>query len=100
METEFEGAVQGALKDYLRPLKSTSNARAEFYNKFKHEADGYDKDFLEKYRGDLDTTLVFAALFSAVVSAFIIAIQTQLQPDYPHDRKGGGLVVCSIKSWL
>ena len=52
--------MQNALKFYLAPLESTgSGVRAQFYNKFKREADEYDNDFLEKYRGDLDTTLIF-----------------------------------------
>ena len=59
----LEDAVQNALKNYLPRLESAgSGARAEFYNKFKREADEYDNDFLEKYRGDLDTTLIFVGL--------------------------------------
>jgi hypothetical protein len=55
----FEDAVNDALKNYFPRLESTSNARIEFYNKFQHEADEYDRDFLRKYSGDLDTTLIF-----------------------------------------
>ena len=59
----LEDAVQNALKNYFPRLESAgSGARAEFYNKFKREADEYDKDFLEKHRGDLDTTLIFVGL--------------------------------------
>ena len=55
--------MQNALKNYLPRLESTgSGPRAEFYSKFKREADEYDNDFLEKYRGDLDTTLIFVSL--------------------------------------
>lgn len=54
----LEDAVQNALKNYFPPLES-SNARVEFYNKFKREADDYDNDFLKKYGGDLDITLIF-----------------------------------------
>ncbi|KAJ7670383.1 hypothetical protein B0H17DRAFT_884774, partial [Mycena rosella] len=38
-------------------------------------------EFKEKYSTDLDTYLIFAGLFSAVSSAFIIQIQPELQPD-------------------
>ena len=55
----LELAVQSALKNYFPPLESTSDARGTFYNKFTHEADGHDKDFLKKYGDDLDITLIF-----------------------------------------
>jgi len=81
---------------------SSNNPRAEFYDKFKHEAEDHDKDFIKKYDDDLNITLIFvsaffspasvvvligflgekAALFSAVASAFIIDIQEKLEPDY------------------
>ncbi|KAJ7186432.1 hypothetical protein C8R46DRAFT_1057179 [Mycena filopes] len=41
-------------------------------------ADEYDKEFQQKYSTDLDTALIFAGLFSAVSSAFIIQIEPQL----------------------
>ena len=58
----LEYAIQNALKNFLPRLESTTNARAEFYNRFKREADEYDNDFLRKYRGDLETTLIFVGL--------------------------------------
>ena len=54
--------MQSALKDFFHPLESTSNARDKFYNKFKREAEDYDKEFSDKYGGDLDTTLIFVCL--------------------------------------
>ncbi|KAJ6599880.1 hypothetical protein DFH09DRAFT_902049, partial [Mycena vulgaris] len=58
--------------------------KTEFWNVYKPLADEHDKEFLEKYSTDLDTSLIFAGLFSAVTSAFIIQIQPELQPD-PND---------------
>ena len=56
----FTVSLENALKNYFPRLESAgSGPRAEFYNKFKREADEYDNDFLEKCRGDLDTTLIF-----------------------------------------
>ncbi|KAJ6599882.1 hypothetical protein DFH09DRAFT_901781 [Mycena vulgaris] len=55
--------------------------KTEFWNVYKPLADEHDKEFLEKYSTDLDTCLIFAGLFSAVSSAFIIQIQPELQPD-------------------
>ena len=60
--SSLEVAIQNALKNYLPRLESTSNAHAEFYDKFKHEVEDYDKEFLDKYGGDLDTTLIFVGL--------------------------------------
>ncbi|KAF9782708.1 hypothetical protein BJ322DRAFT_1072149 [Thelephora terrestris] len=56
--------------------------RRHFYKMFNREADEYDKDFHNKYHDDLNTTLIFAGLFSAVASAFIVDIQQDLRPNY------------------
>ena len=45
-------------------LGTTGNARIDFYDKFKREADEYDGDFMKKYNEDLDTTLIFVGTFS------------------------------------
>ncbi|KAJ6599827.1 hypothetical protein DFH09DRAFT_901780, partial [Mycena vulgaris] len=58
--------------------------KTEFWNVYKPLADEHDKGFMEKYSTDLDTCLIFAGLFSAVSSAFIIQIQPEFQPD-PND---------------
>ncbi|KAJ7238483.1 hypothetical protein C8J57DRAFT_976225, partial [Mycena rebaudengoi] len=50
-----------------------------FWKMYKTLADEQDKEFHNKYGTDLDTSLIFAGLFSAVSSAFIIQIQPQLQ---------------------
>ncbi|KAJ7759569.1 hypothetical protein B0H16DRAFT_1533767, partial [Mycena metata] len=44
-------------------------------------ADEHDKEFQQKYSTDLDTALIFAGLFSAVSSAFIIQIEPKLESD-------------------
>ncbi|KAF9782694.1 hypothetical protein BJ322DRAFT_1142987, partial [Thelephora terrestris] len=56
--------------------------RRHFYKMFNREADEYDKDFHRKSHDDLNTTLIFAGLFSAVASAFIVDIQQELRPNY------------------
>ncbi|KAJ6599848.1 hypothetical protein DFH09DRAFT_901707, partial [Mycena vulgaris] len=58
--------------------------KTNFWNLHKMLVDEHDKEFLEKYNTDLDTSLISAGLFSAVSSAFIIQIQPELQPD-PND---------------
>jgi hypothetical protein len=75
--------------------------RARFYADYHKVAEEYDKEFMKKYDEDLNTTLIFvsfvccsgvrpltpsqAGLFSAVASAFIIEVNSQLQPD-PNDE--------------
>ncbi|KAJ7263833.1 hypothetical protein C8J57DRAFT_1070224, partial [Mycena rebaudengoi] len=54
---------------------------ATFWNAYKTLSDEYDREFHKKYGTDLDTSLIFAGLFSAVSSAFIIQIQPELQQD-------------------
>ena len=71
--------------------------RTLFFEDYRKEAEEYDREFMKKYDEDLNTTLIFvssvlcsgaqvptwlqAGLFSAVTSAFIIDVQSQLQPD-------------------
>ena len=85
---------------------------ARFYDNYRRVAEEYDKDLLKKYGGDLDTTLIFvgsaqsfdehvlieqqAGLFSAVTSAFIIEVDSQLQPD-PGDETAALLRVLIYK---
>ena len=78
-------------------LPTNEDHRAQFYEAYRREAEEYDKEFMKKHDEDLNTTLIFvsftchsgmrvltrsqAGLFSAVASAFIIDVQSQLQPD-------------------
>ncbi|KAF9642693.1 hypothetical protein BDM02DRAFT_1973732 [Thelephora ganbajun] len=63
------------------PQSTQEDHRATFYEHYRKEAEEYDKDFMKKHDEDLNTTLIFAGLFSAVASAFIVQVQPQLQPD-------------------
>ncbi|KAJ7794762.1 hypothetical protein B0H14DRAFT_2532730 [Mycena olivaceomarginata] len=51
---------------------------------YKTLADEHDKELLQRYSTDLDTALIFAGLFSAVDSAFIIQIQPEFQLSDPR----------------
>ncbi|KAJ7670677.1 hypothetical protein DFH06DRAFT_140384, partial [Mycena polygramma] len=64
----------------LRPKPTTTDKKTNFWNLYKTLADEHDREFLQKYSTDLDTSLIFAGLFSAVSSAFIIQIQPEIQP--------------------
>ena len=86
-------------KQDVSPIQEGYEAR--FYADYRKVADEYDKEFLKKHDEDLNTTLIFvsftssfselvligyqAGLFSAVTSAFIVQVDSQLQPD-PGDE--------------
>ncbi|KAG2362092.1 hypothetical protein BDR07DRAFT_1221980, partial [Suillus spraguei] len=55
-----------------------------FLAAYKKVAEEHDDEFLEKYNGDMDVMLIFSGLFSAVSSAFIVAMESNLSPD-PDD---------------
>ncbi|KAJ6589443.1 hypothetical protein B0H19DRAFT_1303676 [Mycena capillaripes] len=67
----------------LRPQGPATDKKTAFWTTYMRLADEHDKEFQLKYSTDLDAALIFAGLFSAVSSAFIIQIQTQLTPDAP-----------------
>ncbi|KAJ7636609.1 hypothetical protein FB45DRAFT_1001642 [Roridomyces roridus] len=72
------------LVEDLTPKKPVVDKKTEFWNAYKAFSDEYNKDYQQKYGTDLDTTLIFAGLFSAVSSAFIIQVQPQIQgPNSP-----------------
>ncbi|KAF9782682.1 hypothetical protein BJ322DRAFT_1009111, partial [Thelephora terrestris] len=76
LRDDLTAAVKAAFK------KQEPDPRTHFHEQFRKEADEYDQDFHKKYHDDLNSTLIFAGLFSAVVSAFIIDVQSQIRPDY------------------
>ena len=39
----------------------TEDYRARFYEKYRKEAEEYDREFIMKYDEDLDTTLIFVS---------------------------------------
>ncbi|KAJ7917899.1 hypothetical protein B0H13DRAFT_2657661 [Mycena leptocephala] len=60
----------------LKPQPATADKKTAFWTSYMKLADEHDKEFQQKYSTDLDTALIFAGLFSAVSSAFIIQIQS------------------------
>ncbi|KAJ7487302.1 hypothetical protein B0H11DRAFT_2015129, partial [Mycena galericulata] len=67
----------------LKPQAPVTDKKTTFWNAYMKLADEYDKEFQQKYSTDLDTGLIFAGLFSAVSSAFIIQIQPALATEPP-----------------
>ncbi|KAJ7245563.1 hypothetical protein C8J57DRAFT_1524280 [Mycena rebaudengoi] len=76
-EVQTERVLE-ALKSKAPP---TTDKETTFWNAYKTLSEEYDHEFHKKYGTDLDTSLIFAGLFSAVSSAFIIQIQPELQQD-------------------
>ncbi|KIJ48417.1 hypothetical protein M422DRAFT_162791, partial [Sphaerobolus stellatus SS14] len=64
--------------------KGNSGLKPQFWTTYGRIAKQTDEEFLDRYNGDLDVQLIFAGLFSAVSSTFIVDMGTALQPD-PSD---------------
>ncbi|KAJ7136853.1 hypothetical protein C8R44DRAFT_868951 [Mycena epipterygia] len=62
--------------------KGPTDTKTAFWTAYKMLADEQDRELQQKYTTELDTSLIFAGLFSAVSSAFIIQIQPQVQRDH------------------
>ncbi|KAK7456343.1 hypothetical protein VKT23_010589 [Stygiomarasmius scandens] len=58
----------------------SDNARV--WKVYLDEAESYDEDMLKGFRDTIDSLLVFAALFSAVVTTFVIKTIEALEPDF------------------
>ncbi|KAK7456361.1 hypothetical protein VKT23_010608 [Stygiomarasmius scandens] len=58
----------------------SDNARV--WKVYLDEAENYDDDMLKGFRDTIDSLLVFAALFSAVVTTFVIKTIEALEPDF------------------
>ncbi|KAF9789723.1 hypothetical protein BJ322DRAFT_553515 [Thelephora terrestris] len=72
--------IREALKTFFKPAKA-NDPQVDFYTIYKKEANEYDTDYIKKYEEDLTTTLLFAGLFSAVNSVFVIDVYSKLQPN-------------------
>ncbi|KAG1812414.1 uncharacterized protein BJ212DRAFT_1518746 [Suillus subaureus] len=67
-----------------RPSQSQGDgidAKTRFWATYTREATDHDGEFLEKYQSDMDIVLIFAGLFSAVNTSFIVNMQANLSPD-------------------
>ncbi|KAK6985068.1 hypothetical protein R3P38DRAFT_3374876, partial [Favolaschia claudopus] len=89
LQTGFSSLLQQqeemskAIADLKPKPPATTDKKTAFWNGYMTLANEYDKEFLQKYGTDLDTSLIFAGLFSAVASAFIIQIQPEFE-SAPH----------------
>ncbi|KAG1801258.1 hypothetical protein EV424DRAFT_1287269, partial [Suillus variegatus] len=58
--------------------------RSHFWAAYNRVAEEHDDEFLDRYKSDMDTMLLFSGLFSTVSTAFIAAMESNLSPD-PND---------------
>ncbi|KAJ3717483.1 hypothetical protein C8R42DRAFT_587180, partial [Lentinula raphanica] len=64
------------------PLGQQLTENARVWKVYLDEAEKKDNELLKGFKDTIDALLIFAALFSAVVTSFIIATVSSLQPDY------------------
>ncbi|PBK99478.1 hypothetical protein ARMGADRAFT_1125397 [Armillaria gallica] len=55
---------------------------ARVWKTYEDESRSYDPNMVEESRQNVDVLLVFAGLFSAVVTTFVVQTSQSLQPDY------------------
>ncbi|OAX42651.1 hypothetical protein K503DRAFT_316491, partial [Rhizopogon vinicolor AM-OR11-026] len=74
--------TQEILQDILKTLQDSSIAekgekdiRSRFWATYSRVSKEHDDEFLERSNSDMDIVLIFSGLFSAVNTAFIIAMQ-------------------------
>ncbi|CAE6423900.1 unnamed protein product, partial [Rhizoctonia solani] len=58
---------------------------ARIWKKYVEETDRSDRELVEGWNNSLDMLLIFAALFSAVSTAFVIESTQDLKPDYSQN---------------
>ncbi|KAJ4466183.1 hypothetical protein C8R41DRAFT_803440, partial [Lentinula lateritia] len=74
----FDYTEKYAEEPFGEELKDNSRV----FKVYLDEAEIFDDDMIRGFRETIDSLLVFAALFSGVVTSFVIATISALQPDY------------------
>ncbi|KAJ7486987.1 hypothetical protein FB451DRAFT_775679 [Mycena latifolia] len=80
MTDEEKGPLETARAD-----QSHEAATAKLWAVYVSEAEKYDKGLVESWKSDMEGMLIFAGLFSASLTAFLIESYKTLSPD-PGDR--------------
>ncbi|KAJ3885380.1 hypothetical protein GG344DRAFT_82772 [Lentinula edodes] len=66
------------------PFGEELKDNSRVFKVYLDEAEIFDDDMIRGFRETIDSLLVFAALFSGIVTSFVIAAISALQPDYSH----------------
>ncbi|KAJ6605299.1 hypothetical protein DFH09DRAFT_1353790 [Mycena vulgaris] len=97
LKTALNRLTEATLTQKQKP--QTKDKHTMFWNLYKELAVEFDEEFHKKYWDDLDSTLLFAGLFGAISSAFIIQVQPELQPD-PKTMLGPSTVIVVVQGLL
>ncbi|KAK0489959.1 hypothetical protein EDD18DRAFT_561564 [Armillaria luteobubalina] len=81
------GGVGAAPRDYKAryppdPYGQKMSDKARIWSIYLDEAANFDADMLAEWRDTIDVLLVFAGLFSAVLTTFVVQTSQNMQPDY------------------
>ncbi|KAH8824875.1 hypothetical protein DL96DRAFT_1697462 [Flagelloscypha sp. PMI_526] len=63
-------------------LGKEADHEARIWKVYLDEAESYDEDMVRGFRDTIDSLLVLAGLFSAVVASFVVQTSLNLKPDY------------------
>ncbi|KAK7445071.1 hypothetical protein VKT23_014933 [Stygiomarasmius scandens] len=66
------------------PYGEEAGEDARIWKVYLDEAEAYDDEMLKGFRETINSLLVFAALFSAVVTTFVVQTSQSLLPDYGY----------------
>ncbi|KAG1726384.1 hypothetical protein EDB19DRAFT_227234, partial [Suillus lakei] len=81
--SQLNDAVQQileTLRDSTIAKRICKDTRSAFWTRYLEVAGDYDDDLIERLDKDMDICLLFAGLFSAISSAFILDMQSDLSP--------------------
>ncbi|QRV94414.1 hypothetical protein RhiJN_22432 [Ceratobasidium sp. AG-Ba] len=95
MEQE-PGGIRIQLEDPEDPPGEEMSKNARVWKTYVREADRWDKEMVDGRNSSLDVLLIFAALFSAISTAFIIESLGDLKPD-SAERSADALLAISQK---
>ncbi|KAJ7930574.1 hypothetical protein B0H13DRAFT_886076, partial [Mycena leptocephala] len=74
-------AEKGRVEEKQGINRDEEAAAAKLWAVYVSEAEKYDKALVETWKSDMEGLLIFAALFSAILTAFIIESYRSLNPD-------------------
>ncbi|KAF9793273.1 hypothetical protein BJ322DRAFT_115106 [Thelephora terrestris] len=71
-----------SMPPHYKPADVSGGLHADLWPTYNKISEQYDQKRLSKWNTDLDVLLIFAALFSAIVTSFLITALGGLAPDY------------------
>ncbi|KAH8833317.1 hypothetical protein DL96DRAFT_720496 [Flagelloscypha sp. PMI_526] len=83
----YQPFIAGRSFDYEQkyppdPLGEEARDEARVWTTYLDEAESYDHDMIQGFRDTIDSLLVLAGLFSAIVATFVVQTSQALRPDF------------------